>query len=130
MKIKFQITKTAENSAIDSQKLLETIFKNFPRGFVGVVDLDLAVVFIEGEDLDTVGFRDAIQVGDRIDKLSNVPIELKKKVKKNVQKTLKGEHCSFEVKVQNISYLVNTTPLFNENNVVIRALLVYNNISD
>ena len=125
-----QITKTAENSAIDSQKLLETIFKNFPRGFVGVVDFNMSVVFIEGEDLDAVGFREAIQVGKRIDELSNVPTQLKKKVKENVQKTLKGEHCSFEVKVENISYLVNTTPLFNEDHVVTRALLVYNNISD
>ncbi|MBO0592616.1 PAS domain S-box protein [Cellulophaga sp. E16_2] len=125
-----QITKTAENNAIASQKLLDTIFKNFPRGFVGVVDLNLSVVFIEGEDLDVVGFRDAIQVGATIDELRQVPIELKKNVKKNIQKTLKGEHCSFEVKVKGISYLVNTTPLFNENHEVIQALLVYNNISD
>ncbi|WP_158976432.1 PAS domain S-box protein [Cellulophaga sp. L1A9] len=125
-----QITKTAENNAIASQKLLDTIFKNFPRGFVGVVDLDLSVVFIEGEDLDVVGFRDAIQVGIKIDELRKVPIELKKNVKKNVLKTLNGEHCSFDVKVRGISYLVNTTPLFNEKSEVIQALLVYNNISD
>jgi PAS domain S-box-containing protein len=124
-----QITKTAENNAIASQKLLNTIFKNFPRGFVGVVDVNLSVVFIEGEGLDDLGFRDAIQVGTKIDELSQIPIELKKKVKDNVQKTLEGEHCSFEVKVRGISYSVNTTPLFNEKQEVIQALLVYNNIS-
>lgn len=125
-----QITKTAENSATVSQKLLETIFNNFPRGFVGVIDSNLSVVFIEGEDLEVLGFRDAIQIGTPIDELNLVPIALKKKVKKNVQKTLKGEHCTFEAVVQGISYLVNTTPLFNENHEVVQALFVYNNISD
>ncbi|OWW25400.1 hypothetical protein B4Q04_07210 [Zobellia sp. OII3] len=125
-----QITKTAENSAIASQELLVTIFRNFPKGFVGVVDMHLRVVFIEGEDLDTLNFRKAIQVGDTIDELNNVPAELKKKVKQNVLKTLKGEHRSFEAKVQGKSYLVNTTPLFNEEQEVVQALIVYNNISD
>jgi len=125
-----QITKSAENSAITSQKLLETIFKNFPGGFVGVVDLDLRVVFLEGEDLEALGFKESIHVGDTIDDLEVVAADVRKKVTQKIKKTLKGEHCTFELIIQEKSYLVNTTPLFNEDREVEQALVVYNNISD
>lgn len=125
-----QITKSAENSAISSRKLLESIFDNFPGGFVGVVDLDLRILFIEGEDLDLLGFREYIHVGDTIDDLNELDVEVREKIKEKIQKTLEGEHCSFELVIQDKAYLVNTTPLFNEEQEVEHALIVYNNISD
>ncbi|CAM4268416.1 PAS domain S-box protein [Zobellia nedashkovskayae] len=125
-----QITKTAENSSIASQKLLQTIFKNFPGGFVSVVNLDLRILFHEGEDLDMLGFRENINVGDTLDDLKHVDIDLRKKIKEKLLKTLDGKHCSFELIIQDNSYLVNTTPLFNEEQEVKQALIVYNNISD
>jgi len=125
-----QYTKLAENNAISSRKLLETIFKNFPGGFVGVVDLNLKILFLEGEDLDILGFRESIHIGDTIDDIKVVASEVLEKVKEKLLKTIEGEHCSFELIIQDKPYLVNTTPLFNEEQEVENALIVYNNITD
>ncbi|WP_324028153.1 PAS domain S-box protein [Maribacter sp. BPC-D8] len=123
-------TKEAENNAIASRKLLESIFINFPGGFVGVADLDLKILLHEGEDLDMLDFRESIHVGDTLDDLKGVEIEVREKVKEKLLETLEGEHCSFELIIKDKTYLVNTTPLFNELQEVEQALIVYNNITD
>tara|TARA_R110001583_G_scaffold36536_6_gene120296 strand:- start:81712 stop:84987 length:3276 start_codon:yes stop_codon:yes gene_type:complete len=124
------ITKTAENSAVTSQELLTTIFKKFPRGFVVVVNSDIEIVFIEGEDLEELGFRDMAGKGFRVSEVIGVQNDILEKVIHNIRKTLQGEHCSFEIEVQQRSYLVNTTPLYNENHNITQALIVHSNISD
>ncbi|WP_282113575.1 PAS domain S-box protein [Maribacter stanieri] len=126
----FQFTKAAENNAIASRKLLESIFNNFPGGFVGVADLNLKILLHEGEDLDMLGFRDIIHVGDTIDDLKGIEVEVLEKVKEKLLETLEGKHCSFELIIKDKTYLVNTTPLFNELQEVEQALVVYNNITD
>ncbi len=124
-----QITKAAENSAVTSQELLATIFKNFPKGFVVVVNLNLEIVFIEGEELGELGFSDLANKGIRVSEVKGVQDKTLEKVIYNIGQTLQGEHCSFEIKVKNRSYLVNTTPLYDEDKKITRALIVHNNIS-
>ncbi|WP_117880435.1 sensor histidine kinase [Aureibaculum luteum] len=124
-----QLTKAAENRILSSRILLSNIAQNFPKGFVVVVNANLKIVFIEGEELDDLGFREIVKIGDTIGNVQIVPQEVSTKVKSHIEKTLKGEHCSFEVKFQDRTYMVNTTPLINIDKKIEEVLLVYNNIS-
>lgn len=125
-----QDTKAAENRALSSQKLLGNISKNFPKGFVAVVNSNYELIFVGGEELDELGFRDLADNTITISEVKGLPEEVKKKVATNVQKTFAGKHCSFEIYFQGRSYLVNTTPLFDKDKNIVQVLLVHNNISD
>ncbi|MGO3719885.1 MAG: PAS domain S-box protein [Mesonia hippocampi] len=124
-----KIITEAENKALTSQKLLATIFKNFPKGFVAVVDADFKIIFIEGEELTDLGFKHLVSTNATIDMVKTVPVDIREIVKNNIQKTLKGEHCSFEIHFQERTYLVNTTPLLDEQNTITQVLVVHNNIT-
>jgi PAS domain S-box-containing protein len=122
-----QETKAAEHKVLQSKILLDNAFQNFPGGFVAVVDPTFKIVFIEGEELAALGFKGL--ASSSIDSLEIVPKEIRTIVKNSVKKTLKGEHCSFELEFFGRCYLVNTTPLLNEQNEIEQVLLVHNNIS-
>lgn len=122
-----QETKAAEHKVLQSKILLDNVFQNFPGGFVAVIDPTFKFVFIEGEELAALGFKKLTSTS--IDDLKIVPKEIRTIVKNSVKKTLKGEHCSFELKFFGKCYLVNTTPLHNEKNEIEQVLLVYNNIT-
>lgn len=122
-------TKIAEQNVVKSKFLLDNISQNFPKGFVAVVNSDLGVEFIAGEEVEELGFGDLASNYKTFEMIKGVPGKIKKRVKDFVDKTFKGEHCSFEIHFKNKTYLVNTTPLFNSKNEIEHVLLVHNNIS-
>ena len=122
-------TKAAESEALRSKILFDKISQNYPMGFVAVVDPDFRIVFIEGEELEELGFKGLSKSKTKIDDVSGVSKKVKEKVKANISKTLKGEHCSFEVSFQNRHYLINTTPLSDQDNKIENVLLVHNNLT-
>nr|WP_321227958.1 PAS domain S-box protein [uncultured Psychroserpens sp.] len=122
-------TKEAENNALSSMQLLNDISHNFPRGFVAVIDSTFSLVFIEGEELEELGFKNLMNKSTPFNTITAVPEDVKTIVKDNIKKTFKGEHRSFEITFQDRYYLVNTTPLFNKDNKIERVLLVHNNIT-
>ncbi|MEM5565052.1 PAS domain S-box protein [Psychroserpens sp. AS72] len=122
-------TKEAENKALSSMQLLNDISHNFPRGFVAVIDSTFSLVFIEGEELEELGFENLVNKSTPFNTITEIPEDVKSIVKENIKKTFKGEHLSFEITFQDRYYLVNTTPLFNKENKIERVLLVHNNIT-
>jgi len=122
-------TKEAESIALSRKQLLHSIAENFPRGFVAVVDSNFKIVFIEGEEIDALGFKYLAKEGADIDLVKRVPGHIKTRVKKNIQKTLQGGSHSFEISFQNRSYAVNTAPLYDKDKNITQVLLVHNNIS-
>jgi PAS domain S-box-containing protein len=124
------ITEEAETIALNSKQLISDITKNFPKGFVAVVDKEFKIVFIEGEEFDELHYKSYPEKKLFIDEISIVQSAVKTKVKNKIEKSLKGKHCSFEVEFQDKTYLVNTTPLFNVDKKITQVLLVYNNITD
>ena len=123
------VTEEAENIALNSKQVLANITKNFPKGFVVVVDIDLKIVFIDGEEIETLGFSDLAEINATIYDGNGITEVTRNVLIKEIKKTLKGEHCSFEINIQNRSYLVNTTPLLNNENQIEQILLVNNNIT-
>ena len=123
------ITKQAESDAITSKNIASEIAKNFPRGFVIVVDKNLTTLFAEGEALDQLGLKQFILKGTILK--DNTFFSDKRKVPliKNFEKTIAGQHLSFEVNYKNRYFAVNTAPLLDENNKIIYGLHVYSDIS-
>jgi len=130
LKDQVQITKVAESRAIASQMMFSTIARNFPKGLIVVVNTDFVIKYIEGEELEKMGLKEFVILGTNIDAISIFSKERKIRLKQDIRRTLAGEHLSFEIEFKNNTYTLNTTPLFDENNKIVQALLVYNNISD
>ncbi|HLW33115.1 MAG TPA: PAS domain S-box protein [Aequorivita sp.] len=124
-----RITKLAEKEAITSKNITSEIAKNFPNGFVVVLDKDSKVVFAEGDALSQLGLRQILLEGGSLDDISLFSKERIALIKENIKKTLSGQHLSFEVNYKNRYFAVNTAPLVDENNEISNALHVYNDIS-
>lgn len=121
--------KDAESKVMRSKQLLDDVSHNFPRGFITVVDLKFRIVFIEGEELVELGFKNLADKEAVIDDVAGISDYIKEKIKENIVKTLKGEHLSFEIEYKDKHYLVNTTPLSNKDNKIEQVLLVFNNVT-
>ena len=124
-----QETRIAESKVLHSKFLLENISHNFPKGFVIVFDLNFKIILVEGEEVIDWGFKDTEDVRIILDDILGLTETAKEKIKLNIEETLKGKHCSFEIEFNNQCYLVNTTPLMNLENKIEQILMVYNNIT-
>ncbi|NER15729.1 PAS domain S-box protein [Spongiivirga citrea] len=122
------LAKIARNEAIAHQALLNAIGSNFPKGIMVVVNTNHTIVFAEGEDLETIGFKKNELLGLKIDDLQVFSQSQLLKIQENVENTLKGQHLSFQTNYKHKTYSVNSTPLFNED-IIIAALFVYTDIS-
>lgn len=123
------ITQTAKKNALESKALTLEIAKYFPKGLIVVINTDLKVEFVEGEALDLLDLRATIYEGLLIDELTLFSAPRKNLIKNNILKTLSGERLSFETKFKNNYFSINTIPLYDENNKIVSALHVYNDIS-
>ncbi|TLP81725.1 PAS domain S-box protein [Maribacter sp. ACAM166] len=131
VKLKDQVQETlaAESRALESQAMFAAISKNFPKGVIIVFNADFEVAYIDGGEIQRMGFDKAQFEGlciDDIDIFSKKRIE---RIKKDVKKTFEGEQLSFEIKFRNKAYTVNTSSLLSGNNEAQWALFVYNDIS-
>lgn len=123
------ITKEAESEAVTSKNMASEIAKNFPNGFVVVVNKDLVVQFAEGEALSQLGLKPFITNGTIIDDISVFSEERKEQIKEDFKNTLIGQYLSSEVYYKNRYFAANTAPLFDENNQIIYALHVFSDIT-
>ena len=124
-----RITKLAERAALSNKSIASEIARNFPNGFVVVMDRDSRVIFAKGDALAQLGLEPIFHEGMTVDQVPFFSQRRKNLIKENIGKTLSGEHLSFEVNYKGRYFTVNTAPLVDENNTVINALHVYNDIS-
>jgi signal transduction histidine kinase len=124
------ITKQAESDAIASKSIASEIAKNFPNGFIAVIDKDFKVAFAEGEALAQLGLKEFSKEGILVDDVTVFSEERKTKIKEYTTKTLTGQHLAFEISYKNRYFVVNTAPLYDEHNKISYALHVYNDISE
>lgn len=124
-----QVTKAAEKRAMASQALFSAIAQNFPKGVIIVFNADMEFVYIEGGELNRIDLRKSDFKGKSIDSMPILSRKQKEKIKKDVQKTLAGNHLSFEIEHGKNSYSVNSTPLYADENIT-WALFVYSNITE
>ncbi len=119
----------AENLAKSSSRIASEIAKNFPNGFVSVIDKDLKILFAEGEGLAQLGLEKFLHEGMRIDDILNLDEDRKMLLKNDVVKTLTGERLAYEINYEDRYFAVNTVPLIDEDNQINTSLHVYSDIS-
>ena len=124
-----RLAQLAENEAISNKNIASKIAKNFPNGFVAVMNEHAQVLFAEGDALVQLGLKAIFKEGMYLDDISFFSQGRKKEIKENIKKTFSGEHLSFEIKYKKRYYAVNTAPLVDKNNVITNVLHVYNDIS-
>ena len=123
------ITEHIENEVSINKSLTIEIAKYFPNGIIMVFNKDLQLVLAEGEALEPLSFKQLLFEGMTLDDVLVFYKEHKTRLKEAIYNTLSGKHLSFEIYYKNRFFLVNTTPLFDENNQIIYAVIVYNDIS-
>ena len=129
LKDQVEVIKTAEQRAMESQAMFSAIVKNFPKGVITVFNADYEIVYIDGGEISRVGFNKSQFEGKRLDELKVISEKRMARVKEDINRTLAGEHLSYEIRFQNKSYAVNTSPLKVGNEKVKWTLFVYNDIS-
>ncbi|MCL5129287.1 PAS domain-containing sensor histidine kinase [Algibacter sp. L4_22] len=124
-----QETQEAEKRAIANKSLSSAIAKNFPHGFIIVFNLNFEILLIEGQAIIPLGLDKMIFEDTTADDIGIFSDKQKTKLKKDILKTIAGEHLSFEIIYKNQYFSVNTTPLFNEQAIISSSLFVYSNIT-
>lgn len=121
-----ETTKEAESRAMANQALFAAIARNFPRGFIMVVDGALQIMNLEGEDLEVIGLESWDYKGQDLEKLPVFTESQKSILQSKVAKTLKGSDLTFDLSHAAHSYIVNSTPLSLQDSEK-WALLVFSN---
>lgn len=128
LKKEIELRETAQKALIESQRLYETIAKNFPNGTISVLDPSFNTIFLEGRELEKLGHSAA----DLLTKnyLENIPAQWQEKVKEKLDKVLQGEEVEYTYGEQDRVYKVRGVPLSTERGRVNQLLVVENNNSE
>lgn len=112
LQTQIKTTQEAEERALANQELFAAIARNFPKGVIMVFNTLRNYVHLEGEELDRIGLRNWLFLGNPILKTPGFSVEQLKRLDKKVAQTLRGQHLSFEVQIKENTYAVNSMPLY------------------
>jgi PAS domain S-box-containing protein len=122
-------TRQAENRAKTSHKLFAAIARNFPKGLIMVVDSDLSLLHLEGEELKKLKLEGWKHKDQSICSLPGLDTEQLEILKLHIWETLSGGHSTFELDFRDQSYTINSTPLLIDHQPQ-WALMVWSNTTD
>lgn len=123
------ITKLAKSEAIASKYITSEIARNFPNGFILVLDKNTQVLYAEGNAIAQLGLKEVFKEGNMLDQSSYFSEERKVRIKRKINETLAGNNLSFEIKYNDRYFAVNTAPLRDVEHQITNVLAVYNDIS-
>ncbi|MDN3606138.1 sensor histidine kinase [Kaistella yonginensis] len=123
------ITKLAEREAITSKNISSQIARNFPNGFILVLNKETEVLFAEGDAISQLGLNMVLKEGTILNKSTFFSEERKARIVKKINRTLSGDHLSFEVIYKDRYFAVNTAPLRDTQQQINSVVAVYNDIS-
>lgn len=105
-----------------SEQLYSTIARNFPNGTINVFDKELRYVFVEGKELFKIGVTGKMLIGTKF--TSRLEPETAAHIEKELLEVFKGKNKTLELFYKNNYYVLNATPLYNEENGEIESILV------
>lgn len=111
-----------------SQKLYKLISRNFPRGIINVFDKNLNYVFVEGQELDRLGFTSESLIGKNYK--TRFKGDLVELVKDKFDSVFNGGSISFEFEDGENFYVANAVPLRSSDKTVEQILVIEKNITD
>jgi PAS domain S-box-containing protein len=110
-----------------SQQLFRSIAQSFPNGSIMVLDRDLSFVFVEGSELQRLGFQPAQLVGQPM--MTFFPENLHPIMEYYLQRVREGESLNFEINFREYIYSMRGVPLEGAEGRIDQILLVSNNIT-
>jgi PAS domain S-box-containing protein len=122
-----ELKEAAQAALIESQKLYEAIAVNFPNGTITVLDREMNIVFMEGSELNELGFGTARLLGE--DYISMLPKDVRALVKEKVLEVFEDKAQSFNFNLQAKRYGARCVPLHNNQGDIDQVLLVVTNIT-
>ncbi|MCS7012923.1 MAG: PAS domain S-box protein [Chloroherpetonaceae bacterium] len=111
-----------------SQKLYETIARNFPNGMLGIYDSNLTLVFTEGTEYRRVGILPEQLVGRTVDQI--YPPHLAAQLKPYLLSALKGTESRFELDFGTAQYEYIATPLHDSDGQTTQVMVVVQNVTE
>ena len=111
-----------------SQKLYNLIARNFPKGIINVFDKELNYVFIEGQELDRIGFTSQNLIGKKY--THRFKDDIATRLEEKFSDVFNGEGISFEFENANNFYVANAVPLKSSDGTVEQILMIEKNITD
>ncbi|MCB0479060.1 MAG: PAS domain S-box protein, partial [Crocinitomicaceae bacterium] len=111
----------------ESQKLHQLIARNFPDGTINVFDRELNYIFIEGEELYSMGITSEKLIGTNY--LDRLPKRVHEEIRSNLQQVFEGKSVSFQLNLKKNHYQITSVPLLLENGKVEQILVVERNIT-
>lgn len=113
-----------------SQQLFSLIARNFPSGTINVFDRKLNYIFAEGKELYQMGVTSEMLTGTNyLDHLGHLVPEVRNNIKDLLMSVFEGESNSVELKHKGQEYLLNATPLPDEDGTVSQILVVEHNVT-
>jgi PAS domain S-box-containing protein len=113
---------------IESHELYSAIARNFPKGTINVIDLNLNYIFVEGRELHQAGITSEKLIGTNY--LDRMPKEIQSQIKKALLNVFNGNKEDFELKHEGSFYNINAVPLTTSDNKIDRLLLIERNITE
>lgn len=129
-----QLTQTLEQKVLErtkelgqSEQLYKSIARNFPGGVISIFDKDFKYLFAEGQGLYELGIETEDLIG--LPYLERIIPQARTKVREELELVFSGESRMFEVEVGDFTYAINAVPLYSDEGLVDRILVVEKNIS-
>lgn len=127
LKNEIELRETAQKALVDSQRLYETISKNYPNGTISVIDNDYNTAFVEGSELKRLGLDPNKLLGQ--DYRDYIPHSWKDTISAKLTEAFGGAEIDFEYGEDDRIYRVRCVPLVTVDGTVEQVLIVENNIT-
>lgn len=115
-RLEIEERKIGEARLRSSQEMHQAIARNFPEGWIGILDEDLKYIFANGRGLKQAGIKQADLIGQRFGKILGVDVEI------FLERAKQCNHIAFDVEYNKRNYEVNIGPFLS--NLKIKRLLV------
>lgn len=120
--------KAAEQAEKESEERYRVFAENFPGGNTAVLDKDLRITFIEGQDAKTYGPMETF-IGKLLHEVA--PPETCAAVEANLRRAFEGETVTYETNYKGgTRYRARATPLFSKDGAINEVMVVAVNIPE
>ncbi len=112
----------------ESQKLYQTIARNFPDGMINVFDKELRYVFVEGKGLYELGIDNDMLIGTRYaDRLAP---EIVAQTESELMTVFEGHPRTIDIKFKENDYILEAVPLPDDHGVISQILVIEKNVTE
>jgi PAS domain S-box-containing protein len=118
----------ANNELVKSQLLFKTIMHHFPDSVIGVLNKELKYVFVDGQELQSIGLMKDDNRGERL--FDNIHPVLAIQSEEKLKKVFTGVRISYDLEMGEKAYVINAAPLPDENGQINEIMVVIKNITE